>query len=174
VDARGGPCQCALATAFFLVTALGGCTSLGQITFTAPVRGNVAVDDNGAQAFLSEAKVRVAILEGRYGYSTDIEHLKYGRLRLSLTNTGDKSVAFGDVLVLFSASSNTSAPENVSPASSANVRAPDRMGKEGITLAPGQTETLEFNALFFPQSLFLRYRIDGKPFEAIIGLAVRR
>jgi hypothetical protein len=92
---------------------------------------------------------------------------------LGLTNTGDKSVSFSDVLVLFFASPNTSVAETVSPASSANARAPDRMGKEGVTLAPGQTETLEFNALFFPQSLFLGYRVDGKPFEAVIGLGVR-
>ena len=174
MDARGGLCHCVLGTAFVLVTVLGGCAPLGRITFTSPVRGDVAVDDNEAQAVLSEAKVRIVILEGRYGYSTGIEHLKYGRLRLSLTNTGDKSVSFGDVLVLFSASSETSAPENASPASSANARAPDRMGKEGIALAPGQTETLEFNALFFPQSLFLGYRVDGKPFEAVIGLGVRQ
>jgi hypothetical protein len=173
MDDRGGLRHCALATAFLLVTALGGCTSLGRISFTSPVRGDVAVDDKGAQAFLSEAKVRIAVLEGRYGYSTGIEHLKYGRLRLSLTNTGDESVSFDHVLVLFFASPNTSIAETVSPASSTNARAPDRMGKEGITLAPGQTEILEFNALFFPQSLFLGYRVDGKPFEAVIGLGVQ-
>ena len=173
MDARGLG-HYVLGTALVLVTVLGGCAPLGRITFTFPVRGDVAVDDNEAQAVLSEAKVRIVILEGRYGYSAGIEHLKYGRLRLSLTNTGDKSVAFGDVVVLFSASSNTSTPETVSAASSANARAPDRVGKEGIELAPGQTQTLEFNALFFPQSLFLRYRVDGKPFEAVIGLGVRR
>jgi hypothetical protein len=171
MDARGGLCHCALATGFLLVTALGGCTSLGRIIFTSSVRVDATVDDKGTQAFLCGAKVRIGILEGRYGYSTGIEHLKYGRLRLSLTNTGDTPVSLTAASVLFLASSSTSAVESVP--SLTNARTPDKMGKDGITLAPGQTETLEFNALFFPQSLFLRYRVDGKLFEAVIGLGVR-
>lgn len=174
MDARSGLHHCAVVLMYGLALASAGCSSAGQIRLGGTLKGDAVVDSTGTQAFLARGGLRVSLREANFVYGSKVRHSYTGRLIIALTNEGKEPVHFGDKGVLLVTSFGLPGPEEPPTVTSDNSQTPDNVARDGITLQPGQSATLEFHRItFYPKFLFLRYVVHREPVEVVIGAGVR-
>jgi hypothetical protein len=157
-----------------LALASAGCSHHGQIRLASAVGGNAAVDSTGTQALLSKGNVHLAIREANFVHGSETVHSYLGQLIIAVTNEGKKPVQFGNRGVLLVTSFGLPGPEEPPPPTLENSQVPDNVGRDGVTLQPGQAATFEFKRItFYPKFLFLRYNVDGDSVQVLIRAGVR-